>query len=121
MGEQIGIVTGACEQLVECTYEKGGLAVHQWPEGILNNWTVTHISSGLSVAQMGESEAQAIAVLEDLVPLTDWTQPSDKLQHGVSEFGIQTKRIVERHGMALTTGHPSQHSIPIEKPRDRSA
>ena len=119
MGERIGIVTGNGEQLVECVYENQGLGVHQWPADTLNNWTVTHISSGLSVAQRGEGEAQAILLLEYLVRLTDWTQPLDKLQHGVNEFGIQTKRIVERHGMALTTGHPSLNSIPIEKPRDR--
>ena len=116
MDKKIGVVTRDSEQLVECTYENQGLGVHRWPPGIMNNWTVTHIASGLSVAKFGESETQAIKVADDLVPLTDWTRPADKLHSGASELGSQARRIVERNGMALTDGYPVPNSISMLAP-----
>lgn len=113
MGKRIGIVTGFVEQLVACTYENHGLGVHRWPLDASNNWNVTHIASGLSVAKFAKTKKQAVGVVKALVSLTDWTRPVEELHNGASDLGRQAKRIVERHAMVLTDGHPSQNSIPL--------
>ncbi len=103
MGEQIGIVTPGpfdetpTEQLVDCVCTKDGLAVHQYPLKIFNNWTVTHVPSGLAIAKGGASEKDALAVMEELLPLTDWSQD----QHDLPVIKIRKRalRIIERHGL----------------------
>ena len=103
MGERIGIVTQGpfddkpTERLVDCVCTKGGLAVHQYPTGILNNWTVTHIPSGLAIAKGGESREDALAVMQELLPLADWSQDQQDLP--VKKIGKRARRIIERHGL----------------------
>ena len=103
MGEQIGIVTQGpfdeqpSERLVDCVCTEGGLAVHQYPRDILNNWTVTHIPSGLAIARGGASQEDALALMQELLPLADWSQDQQDLP--VKKIGTRARRIIERHGL----------------------
>lgn len=109
MGEQIGIVTQgpfdkqATERLVDCVCTKGGLAVHQYPSCVINNWTVTHIPSGLAVAKGGASQEDAFAVMEELFPLADWSQDRQDLAPSIKKIHKRALRIIERHGLVLVS------------------
>lgn len=121
MGKRIGIVIGdgASEEeaLTNSEFAKGGLAVNQWPPGIFNNWTVTHIASGYAVGKNGESRKQATAALRDLLPLTDWSRPIAEMREDLQLLSGQIKRVVEKNGLAFMTGHPGKHSVLARKKR----
>ena len=108
MGKQVGIVTKGpfddkpSERLIDCACTKDGLAVHQYPPESINNWTVTHIPSGLAVARGGASRKDAIALMEKLLPLADWEQGRRELE--VKKIGKDVRRIIERHGFVRRSG-----------------
>ena len=105
MGEQIGIVTQGpfddkpTERLVDCVCMKGGLAVHQYPTEILNNWTVTHIPSGLAIAKGGKSREDALAVMQELYPLADWSKDRQDLAPSLKKIRERALQIIGRHGL----------------------
>ncbi len=107
MGESIGIVTQGpfddkpTERLVDCVCTKDGLAVHQYPSDLLNNWTVTHIASGLAVGRGGAFQEDAIAAMHDLLTIADWSQDQEHLP--TKEIDKEARRIIERHGMVRLT------------------
>ena len=120
MGERIGILVREGqgveeEQLAECELVEAGLALTRWPLGVFDNWSVTHIASGYAVAKKGGSREEAIVVLRELAPLTDWSRPVAEMRDVLRSLGDEIKRVVEKHGFAFTTGHPGKHSVKCEK------
>lgn len=119
MGKLIGILvddgSSGKGRTVKSDFTEGGLAVTRWPPEIFNNWSVTHIASGYAVAKKGDSREKAIAVLQDLVPLMDWSRPIEEIRDDVQSVGDRIKRIVQKHGLAFSTGHPGKHSVECGK------
>jgi len=105
MGERIGILTKGpfdtepVEQLVDTLCTKGGLAVHAYPPDLVNNWTVTHIPSGLRIASRGASPDDALAVLQELDPLVDWSLEEEDLAPILHAKQQELTAIILRHGM----------------------
>lgn len=119
MAKRIGILVGdgpsEKDLLVKSDFTEAGLAVTRWPPEIFNNWTVTHIASGYAVAKKGDSREKAISVLRDLEPLMDWSRPIEEMRQDIQSLSDRIKRIVEKHGLAFSTGHPGKHSVKCGK------
>lgn len=54
-------------------------------------YVITHLASGLSVGDLATQE-QARAVIEQIAPLTDWTQPS-KVLFALPELPAQVRSV----------------------------
>lgn len=68
---------------VSLVWERDGLGVHETLRLGPNArviWSVTHIASGTALVRAARSEAAAIRIAEELLPLTDWQQSALSLR-----------------------------------------
>ena len=107
MGEPstIGVQTEYGERMVDCVFIKGGLAVHEWPRGILDSWTITHIASGYSVCKGIADRDTAIAATRELLTVVDWDLESDELVANRKAIREAVRPIFARHGILFASDH----------------
>jgi hypothetical protein len=92
--------TSTCPDTDELMDEEDCIVVKtkDWTPGLAvttfrGRTTVTHRSSGLSCCGALDNRAHALAVMERIDPLTDWTL--DKETVGAADIGAEVRRIVE--------------------------
>ena len=105
MGESIGIKTEHGETVIDCVFIKGGLAVHQWPRGIYDNWTITHIASGLAICKGIANRDTAIAATRELLTVVDWDLEADELLASRDDIREAMRPITDRHGIVFCSVH----------------
>jgi hypothetical protein len=87
------------DRVVSVVWERGGLAVHETLR--LNSnarviWSVTHMASGMALVRAARSQAAAITIAEELLPLTDWQQSALSLRTE-SGLGGRVKALLRSH------------------------
>ena len=110
MGESVTIRTEYGSRDVYCAFMKNGLAVHEYPPGLLNNWTITHIGSGYSVCKGIADRDTAIAAARELLTIVDWEIPSTQLIENRKAIREAAAPIIKRHGILFGSDHDHDRS-----------
>ena len=105
MGETITIETDHSPKDVECVFVKGGLAVHEYPLGCFNNWTITHVASGWAISKGIASRDIAIEAAHDLLTIADWTKAKDELLADVETIREAARPIFKHHGIYFASDY----------------
>lgn len=61
-----------------------------------NNWTVTHVASGLRIGPCFKNEGDAKIFLKRILPLYDWTKTQAQIQEDMSENSPKALAMVKK-------------------------